>query len=94
MKKELTKEERYALAGKLDAILGADLMPEEIETIEQAIAFISPEFAADTEAEIQEAAEWFDNATEEEIKKMADDAMKSLPPRKDGTIIRFGEMNK
>ena len=91
MKKELTKEERYALAAKLDGLLGADLMPEEEAAIEQAIEFISPEFAADTEAELQDAADFFDNATEEDLKKLDDWAKEKFPPRKDGRTLRFGE---
>ena len=91
MKKELTKEERYALAAKLDGLLGADLMPDEEAAIEQAIEFISPEFAADTEAELQDAADFFDNATEEDLKKLDDWAKEKFPPRKDGRILRFGE---
>ena len=91
MKKELTKEERYALAAKLDGILGADLMPDEEAAIEQAIEIISPEFAADTEAELQDAADFFDNATEEDLKGLDDWAKEKFPPRKDGRILRFGE---
>ena len=89
--KELTKEERYALAVKLDGILGADLMPEEEAAIEQAIEFISPEFAAAMMAADDEAGEWFDNATEEDLKKLDDLAKEKFPPRKDGRVLRFGE---
>jgi hypothetical protein len=92
--KELTKEERYALAVKLDGILGADLMPEEEAAIEQAIEIISPEFAAGTADLEREAEEFFENATEEDLKKLDDWAKEKFPPRKDGRVLRFGQENK
>ena len=93
-KKELTNEERYALAAKLDQIMGADLMPDEEAAIEQAIAIICPEYAADTEAEIKEVADWLGNATEKDFKELDDWVNDNFPPRKDGTIIRFGQEKK
>jgi hypothetical protein len=104
MKKELTDKERWALAAKLDGIIGADLMPEEEDAIEQAIRFISPEFAQAVEDEIQEAADWFDRTTPEERKKYVEETEKKYPaPSPDasgappvfgGKILRFGEEKK
>lgn len=92
--KELTKEERYALAVKLDGILGAELMPDEEAAIEQAIAIISPEFAEGTAEREREADEFFKNATAEDLKELDDWTKKNFPPRKDGRILRFGEEAK
>lgn len=89
--KELTKEERYALAVKLDGILGLDLLPEQEDALQKAIDFISPEFSAAMMEADDEAGEWFDNATEEDLKKLDDWAKENFPPRKDGRILRFGE---
>lgn len=89
--KELTKEERYALAVKLDGILGANLTPDEEYAIEQAIEIISPEFAQGTADLEKEVDEFFDNATEEDLKRLDDWAKENFPPRKDGSVLRFGE---
>lgn len=92
--KELTKEERYALAVTLDGILGLDLLPEQETALQRAIEFISPEFAAAMMEADDEAGEWFDSATEEDLKNLDDWAKKNFPPRKDGRILRFGEEKK
>lgn len=92
--KELTKKERYDLAVTLDGILGADITPEEDFALRQAIAIVSPEFAAGTEEAEREADEWFANATEEDFKKLDDWTKENFPPRKDGKVIRFGQEKK
>ena len=91
---ELTKKERYDLAVTLDGILGLDLLPEQETALQRAIDFISPEFSAAMMAADDEAGEWFDKATEEDLKQLDNWAKENFPPRKDGRIIRFGGEKK
>jgi len=59
MKTEWTKDERRALAEKLDEIRGADLDSDEIAALEDAIAIICPEYAAALEEDEQEIADTY-----------------------------------
>lgn len=106
--KELNEKDRYALASRLEQILGADLDPDEEDAIEQAIALISPEYAAMRDADEQEAADWFDSTTPEQRKKFVEDMEKqypapshdrsgtpAVPPVFGGKVLHFGnEENK
>lgn len=80
--KEYTKEERYEIAALLNNVLLADLdiMDEEEQAIEAAMEIISPEFVADKEKDEQEAAEWFDSLTPEQIKETAEEFLAKLHP--------------
>ncbi len=89
MKKQLTKEERYTLAVKLDGILGADLLPDEEYALQEAIEIISPEFAAVMEEADREVAEWFEHATEEDLRELDEWARREFPPSPNGKIIPF-----
>ena len=102
-KKELTDADRHALAAKLDGILGADLMPDEEEAIEQAIEIICPEYARAVEDDLEEAADWFESTTPDERKKFVEEMEKQYPapspdssgtPVFNGKILRFGEEKK
>ena len=81
--KELTKEQRYALAGTLRGILGADITPDEEDALEQAIRIVSPEFAADMDAD------------EREFAKIIERDLRENPiPSPNGKVIRFGQEKK
>ena len=57
---ELTKEERYALAEKLDAI--ADALPlDKADAIEQAISIISPDYDEYCEKLLEEIEDMVEN---------------------------------
>lgn len=99
--------DRWALAAKLDQILGADLMPDEEDAIEQAIKIICPEFAKAVEDDIQEAAHWYESTTPEERAKFVEEMEKqypppspdfsgtpAVPPTYDGKVLRFGQEKK
>lgn len=105
--KELNDQDRYALASKLEHILGADLDPDEEDAIEQAIRLISPEYAAMRDAEEQEAADWFDSTTPEQRREFVDGMEKqypapspdrsgtpAVPPVFNGKVLRFGNEEK
>ena len=83
--KEWNEKERWALAAKLDQILGADLMPDEEDALKDAIRLISPQFADMMDEDIREAAEAYGRMVEEEKKN---------PPTFGGKILRFGEEQK
>ena len=82
--KEYTKEERYEIAALLNNVLLADLdiMDEEEQAIEAAMEIISPEFVADKEKDEQEAAEWYNSLTPEQIKETAEKFLAELSPPK------------
>ena len=91
--KEWNEKERWALAAKLDQILGADLMPDEEDALKDAIRLISPEFAEMMDEDIRAAAELYDKMTAEEMQG------RYPPPSPDGSgtpvfngkILCFGE---
>ena len=93
--KEWNNEDRWILATKLEGILGADLDLNEEDAIHDAIRLICPEYAAMRDADEQEAAHWWEDATEEEKDALIAEAHEKYPP-KDGTeiggkILRFGK---
>lgn len=93
--KEWTKEKRYALAVRLDRILGADLTADEQYDLQTAIEIISPEFAKEKEDADREAADFFENASKDDIQRMVDETISGLPQhRKDVPFLRFGEEKK
>lgn len=83
--KEWNEKERWALAAKLDQILGADLMPDEEDAIHDAIRLICPQFADAMEQDLLDAAEGYDKMMEEE---------KNSPPSFNGKILRFGKKDE
>lgn len=89
--KEYTKEERYNIAFLLDSVLSADLdmMDDEVRAIEAAMEIVSPEFVADKAKDEQEAAEWFDSLTPEQIKETAENFLAELEKPDDGKVIDF-----
>lgn len=96
MKKELTKQERYELAGKLFGILGADLDFDEEDAIIEAIAVVSPEYAEDMDAAENAAVEFFENATEADLAEL--DATMPPDPKdqeflKDIAALHAGELS-
>lgn len=82
--KEYTKEERYNIAYQLDNILAADLdlMEEEEAALEAAIAIISPEYVADKQRDEDEAVEWYNSRTPEQMDEETRQFLEQL--RKDG----------
>ena len=80
MKKELTKQERYELAARLFKLLGADIDADEEQTIRDAVAVISPEYAADMDAQEDAAVEFFENYEAAALAEL--DAI--VPPEQEG----------
>ena len=95
MKKEWNSEERWILATKLEGILGADLDLNEEDAIHDAIRLICPEYSAMRDADEQDAAHWWENATEAEKDALIAEAQAKYPskdgPEIGGKILRFGE---
>lgn len=80
--KEYTKEERYNIAFLLDSVLSADLdmTDDEVRAIEAAIEIVSPEFVADKKKDEDEAVEWYNSLTPEQIKETAEEFLAKLHP--------------
>lgn len=91
--KELTKEERFALAAKLEAIHGVDLSPDEHDALNQAIAIVSPEYAAAVEDDLDEAEAWFDSLTPETAAEL-DKAVENTISPPSGPVIPFPKGGK
>ena len=102
--KEWNKKERWDLAMKLDGILGADLDPDEVDALLEAMRLISPEYAQMLDDAEQDAADWFDSTTPEERAAFVAEQMKKYPPPSpdfsgtpavppvyDGKVLRFGQ---
>ena len=95
--KEWNEKERWALAAKLDQILGADLMPDEEDAINDAIRLICPAFADAMEQDIMDAAAAYDRMTAENQYPAPSPDGSGTPaatPSFDGKILRFGEEKK
>lgn len=98
LKRQLkTTEERWALASKLEGIMGADLDGDEEEAIHDAIALICPEYARMRDDEEQESADWLNSTTPEEQQKFIEQQTgRPFDPeaiyKKIG--LRFGEEKK
>ena len=71
--KDWNKKERWALATKLHGIIGADLDADEEEAIYDAIRLICPEYAKRLDDDEQDAVDFFENATEDDIEKLKSD---------------------
>lgn len=78
MKKEWNKEDRWALAAKLEGIISTDIDLDEEEALRDAIRLVCPEYAAMRDDDETDAVAWDQNTTSEqkaafvsaEIKKM------------------------
>lgn len=88
MSKEWNKEERWALAMKLDGIIGADIDPDEVDALLDAIRIISPEYAQMLDDMEQEAVEWYENTTDEEKDQQIKEFMREMgiEPLPEGVI--------
>ena len=73
LKRQLkTTEERWALAEKLDGILGADLDVDEEDAIRDAIRLICPAFADMRDAAEEDVVDWFENTPIEEQQRFVE----------------------
>ena len=92
MSKEWNKEERWELAMKLDGIIGADIDPDEVDALLDAIRIISPEYAQMLDDMEQEVVEWYENTTDEEKDQQIREFMSEMgiEPLPEG-VISFKE---
>lgn len=73
LKRQLkTTEERWALAEKLEQILGADLDVDEADAIHDAIRLICPEFAEMRDDAEEDVVGWFENTPYEEQQRFVE----------------------
>ena len=102
MKKE-NRPDLWQLAIRLEGVLGADLDPDEEDAIREAIRLICPEYAAMRDRDEQDAVDWFESQTPEQIKEYAkkhgtlyplspdSSGTPAVPPVFNGKALRFGE---
>ena len=105
--KKLNNDDRFALAAKLESILGAsDLDADEQYAIEQAIEIVSPEYFAACNRQMKKSQEWYEKQTPESLAAFVKEQEKeyglspdwsgtpAVPGKVNGKILRFGEGKK
>ena len=92
--KEWNDDERWALAEKLEGILGADLDPDEEDAIRDAIRLISPQFAELRDAAEEDVVGWFENTPYEEQQRFVaeeEEKARRAIAEQTGMKLIFGE---
>lgn len=92
--KEWNKDERWALAEKLEQILGANLDVDEEDAIHDAIRLICPEFAEMRDAAEEDVVDWFENTPFEEQRRFVaeeEEKARRALAEQTGMKLIFGE---
>lgn len=94
MSNNMSEKERWALAAKLESILGAGLEPDEEDAIWDAINIICPGYVEELDRQAEEVADWFDSKTPEEIAQFVKDADAELAKSKQNNVTDINDLRK
>lgn len=94
MSNNMSEKERWALAAKLESILGAGLEPDEEDAIWDAINIICPGYVEELDRQAEEVADWFDSKTPEEIAQFVKDADAELAKSKPNNVTDINDLRK